>query len=634
MPTPESLLWMVWLAPLAASALIVLLALRRPVLAAALATTGLGLSFLASLVLISAAHAGAPTPAVTLRWLEFGAWRADLALAAPRSALLLLGVVTLVALCVAWFSRAYLADDPGRPRYYACLSLFVFSMLGLVLADNLILLFVCWELVGVVSYLLVGFWFEKPAAADAARKAFLVNRIGDFGLLLGLVMLISATGTVSYFGATAAWPAAAGGNATLVALLVFAGVAAKSAQVPLHVWLPDAMEGPTPVSALIHAATMVAAGVYLLCRLAFLLTASPAAAALVSMLGAVTALLAALIAVTQTDLKRVLAYSTISQLGYMVMAAGLGGTTPALFHLATHACFKALLFLCAGSVIIALHHHQDLREMGGLRKRLPLTFAAFLVGTLALAGVWPLSGFYSKDAILVLAWQHDAGLFACAAAAAMLTAFYMGRCLLLAFFGEPRSEIATHPHRDEGLHVSVPLIALALAAIASGWADLLPKFLEGHSAPPAVVVAAHPTLHAAAVAEVPHDVPTALHLLLPLLPLIGFIPAFLLYRAGGAGDAGLRRAGGSLYRLSERKFYFDEILSGIESVGQGAVAWFTAAVERGVFQRAVPVSAAFLSGWARRAVSVTQSGNLRAYALVCALGSLVFVLILLIAEGT
>jgi NADH-quinone oxidoreductase subunit L len=415
---------------------------------------------------------------------------------------------------------------------------------------------------------------------------------------------------------------------------VFAGVAAKSAQVPLHVWLPDAMEGPTPVSALIHAATMVAAGVYLLCRLAFLLVASPAAASLVSMLGALTALLAALIAVTQTDLKRVLAYSTISQLGYMVMAAGLGGTTPALFHLATHACFKALLFLCAGSVIIALHHHQDLREMGGLRTRLPLTFAAFLVGTLALAGVWPLSGFYSKDAILVLAWQHDAGLFACAAAAAVLTAFYMGRCLLLAFFGEPRSEIATHPHRDEGMHVAPPLIALSLAAIVSGWAGLLPGFLEGHVATPAVIVSAHPTLPAAAVEHVAHDVPAALHLLLPLLPLIGFIPAFLLFRTGGAGDAGLRRAGGSLYRLSERKFYFDEILSGIESVGQGAVAWFTAAIERGVFQRAVPFSASFLSGQARRAVSWTQSGNLRAYALVCALGSLVFVLILLIAEGT
>src|SRR5437667_2192118 len=324
-------------------------------------------------------------------------------------------VVTGVGGAIHIYSWGYMREDRGFSRYFAGLSLFTFSMLGIVLANNFLMLFIFWELVGVSSYLLIGHWFERPSAADACKKAFLTNRIGDFGFLLGILMVWGLAGELNFSlieDQLKQNPASFGSLATIAGLLIFCGAVGKSAQFPLHVWLPDAMEGPTPVSALIHAATMVAAGVYMLCRVFFLLDI-PGSHALevIAWIGGFTALLSAVIAVQQNDIKRILAYSTLSQLGYMVMSVGLSGPTPAMFHLTTHAFFKALLFLGAGSIIIALHHEQDIWKMGGLRKRMPVTFRTFLVGPLALAGVWPLAGFYSKDEVLLMAMHKSTPLF-------------------------------------------------------------------------------------------------------------------------------------------------------------------------------------------------------------------------------
>ena len=362
-------------------------------------------------------------------------------------------IVTGVGGAIHIYSFGYMREDRGFSRFFACMSLFTFSMLGIVLANNFIQLFIFWELVGVSSYLLIGFWFEKPSAADAAKKAFITNRLGDFGFLLGILMVWTVLGSLNFSTlqqTLIANPAALGTIASIAGLLIFCGAMGKSAQFPLHVWLPDAMEGPTPVSALIHAATMVAAGVYMLCRIIFLL--DPTALLVIAYIGGFTSLLAALIAIQQNDIKRILAYSTLSQLGYMVMAVGLSGPTAAMFHLTTHAFFKALLFLGAGSVILALHHEQDIWKMGGLRQKMPVTFWTFIIGTLALCGVPPFSGFYSKDSILAQAFDQIKSdrlvLFALAVSVAMLTTFYMFRLFYVAFLGKAKTESAEHAYES------------------------------------------------------------------------------------------------------------------------------------------------------------------------------------------
>src|SRR5213075_998014 len=338
----------------------------------------------------------------------------------------------------------YMRGDPGKSRYFASLSLFMFAMLGIVLANNFVMMFIFWELVGLCSYLLIGHWFERDSAADAAKKAFITNRIGDFGFMLGILMVWGATGSVVFDDIISQlWRVTS--NPTFLAicvLLIFCGAVGKSAQFPLHVWLPDAMEGPTPIAALIHAATMVAAGVYMLVRVGFLVQASPVALAVIAWIGTITAVMAALIATQQDDIKRILAYSTLSQLGYMVMAVGLASNDAAMFHLFTHAFFKALLFLGAGSVIAMLHHEQNIWNMGGLSRKLPITFIAFTVGALALIGCPPFSGFFSKDAILALAYERNMPIFAVGLLTAFLTAFYVVRLLVIVFFGKARSEIA------------------------------------------------------------------------------------------------------------------------------------------------------------------------------------------------
>jgi NADH-quinone oxidoreductase subunit L len=386
----------------------------------------------------------------------------------PLSAVMLV-TVTTVALMVQVYSLGYMGRDKGLSRYYAYMSLFLAAMLGLVLSNNFLETYVCWELVGVCSYLLIGFWYDRDASAFAAKKAFVTTRLGDLGLLIGLIMICTRAGSFDFAEIRGRFAAGGWEPAwlTLVSVLVFCGAAGKSAQVPLHVWLPDAMEGPTPVSALIHAATMVAAGVFLVARTFFLFAGSPDALAVVAGVGAVTAAFAASIALVQVDIKRVLAYSTISQLGYMMLALGLGGLGAGIFHLFTHAFFKSLLFLGAGSVIHALGTN-DIREMGGLRKSMPITFWTFAAGSLALAGVAPLSGFFSKDAILHLAWEKSPALFVLASATAVMTSFYMARVFFIAFLGAPKSKAAQGAH-EAPVVMLVPLVILAAFSVLAGW---------------------------------------------------------------------------------------------------------------------------------------------------------------------
>jgi len=433
-------------------------------------------------------------------WLSLGNFTLSIGIKYDDLAALMLCIVGVVGLCVHVFSLGYMKDDAAKARYFGGLSIFMFSMIGIVLADNLFMMFIFWELVGFSSYLLIGHWYERPAASDAAKKAFIVNRVGDFGFLLGIIMCWWGNGTVNL--------TALGGHhlfSTWIPLLLFCGAVGKSAQLPLQVWLPDAMEGPSPVSALIHAATMVAAGVYMLCRVNALMV--PDALTVIMWTGTATALYAALCAITQSDVKKVLAYSTLSQLGYMVAAFGLGakiipvsdtvldaagkatvlqwqalgaatGVGAAMFHLTTHAFFKALLFLGAGSVIQGCHHEQDIFKMGGLAKKMPLTFATFTIGVAAIIGLPFLAGFFSKDAILYLAFTNNKAVFAVLAFTAVLTSLYMVRLWKITFLGAPRSEHAAHAH-ESGLTLTAPLVVLAILAAVGGYTGLYSNLFDG-----------------------------------------------------------------------------------------------------------------------------------------------------------
>src|SRR5882724_8947993 len=467
----EILPWLILFLPLLATAVITLFTLRCKTTSSLISIGAVVAGFVMTVIFVNAngIHFSGET---STNWLSVGNLNVDFGLKLDALSVMMLFVVTGVGGLIHIYSYGYMDEDPGKARFFAKLSLFTFSMLGIVLANNFIEMFIFWELVGVSSYLLIGFWFEKPSAGDAAKKAFIVNRLGDFGFLLGILVFWSMLGTLNFSGLQTGmenFKAIHSGPTPMLivgGLLIFCGAVGKSAQFPLHVWLPDAMEGPTPVSALIHAATMVAAGVYMLCRIFFLLNAD--ALHVIAYIGGFTALLAALIAVQQNDIKRIIAYSTLSQLGYMVMAVGLSGPTAAMFHLTTHAFFKALLFLSAGSVIIALHHEQDIWKMGNLRAKMPTTFWTFLVGALALSGVWPLSGFFSKDSILAQALeQHNYLLFANGVFVAGLTTFYIFRLFFVVFFGKEKSEIVSHAHESPAV-VTLPLIVLAVFSVIGG----------------------------------------------------------------------------------------------------------------------------------------------------------------------
>ncbi|OIN99702.1 MAG: NADH-quinone oxidoreductase subunit L [Elusimicrobia bacterium CG_4_10_14_0_2_um_filter_56_8] len=407
----------------------------------------------------------------SIPWFSVGAHQLSLGVYVDGLTLAMLLVVTTVSLLVQIYSTGYMHGDPRFKRYYAYLSIFTGSMLCVTLTSSMLVFFMGWELVGVCSYLLIGFWFEKQSAAYAGKKAFITTKLGDLGFLLGLLTLFYAAGT---FEISAIMEKAQNGLipvalAGLAGILMFLGAAGKSAQFPLFIWLPDAMEGPSPVSALIHAATMVAAGVYMVARLYSVYTLSPIAMDVVAWTGAITAFMAASLALTCFDLKRVLAFSTVSQLGYMMLALGAGGFTAGMFHLTTHAYFKALLFLAAGSVIHAVHTN-DMREMGALRHKMPITYVTFLLGTLALCGIPPFAGFFSKDEVLVAALSRSPFLFALGAMAAAMTAFYMARALVMTFHGKPK-DAHKHDHAHENpLVMTIPLMFLGIVSVISGWA--------------------------------------------------------------------------------------------------------------------------------------------------------------------
>ena len=468
-------------------------------------------------------------------------------------AAVMLVVVCFVSLMIQLYSGEFMRDDPRFAWYYAVLNLFTASMLGLVLAPNFIELYVFWELVGLCSYLLIGHWFERPAAAKAAQKAFIVTRIGDAALFVGIVMFWRATGTSSYKGISEAAQAGfIGGSffATAV-VLVFAGAIGKSAQFPLHVWLPDAMEGPTPVSALIHAATMVAAGVYLVARTYDIFVQSPTAMVVVAYIGGFTALMAATMALTKKDMKRVIAYSTVSQLGYMMLALGIGAFSASIFHLYNHAFFKALLFLGAGSIIYAMNSY-NIFNMGGLRHRMPVTFWTMVIAGLSLAGIFPFSGFWSKDAIVVSAFaEHYYVLFVMALLTVFLTAFYIFRAIFVAFTGEPRTEGAREAVESPGI-MTVPMVILGFLAVVSGLAGtpLADYFAE---------IVSPSEFAVERLALEPHEFNLPLAALSVLVAVGGIALAYALYVPKPERAAGLARRFSGLYTFLDKGWYFDAL---------------------------------------------------------------------------
>jgi NADH-quinone oxidoreductase subunit L len=605
----------------------------------ALGTTGL--SFLASAELVREfaylAPAQIPWVHSYFTWIAAGDFRADFALQVDQLTLVMLLVVTGVGWLIHIYSTGYMADDAGYRRYFAYLNLFMFFMLTLVLAANYLLLFVGWEGVGLCSYLLIGFWFLKKTATDAGNKAFWVNRVGDFGFLLGLFLMFRQFGTLDFarvFGGAAAMPVESGGHGVLtaIALLLLAGATGKSAQLPLYVWLPDAMEGPTPVSALIHAATMVAAGVYMVARSHVLFLHAPTAMAAVAVIGCLTAFFAATIALVQTDIKKVLAYSTISQLGYMFLGCGVGAFSAGVFHLMSHAFFKALLFLGAGSVMHALGGEQDMRRMGGLRKLTPWAYAVMLAASLAIAGAPGFSGFFSKDEILAAARSGPYAspvLYAIGVLTAGLTSFYIFRLLFLTFHGTPRfDEHHVHAH-ESPRNMVAPMVVLAALSVAGGW-WAAPHLIGGANhfdnflAP--VFGAASPAAEAGSAAG---ELLAALFGAPVIAGLIGFLLAWWFYIRQPDLPGRLAESLRAPYRLLSGKYFVDELYA---AAIVHPLVWLSSRI----FWRAVDTEAidGSVNAVAHTAVRLgdrlrhLNSGNTRTYATWVVLGAVLLTTLL------
>jgi NADH-quinone oxidoreductase subunit L len=576
---------------------------------------GCGLPALSFLLAVQAflaleAGGGAPLVETAYTWASFGDRSFEIAFWLDRLSAVMVLIVTGVGSLIHLYSTGYMKGDPGYARYFAYLNLFLFFMLLLVLGRSLLVLFVGWEGVGLASYLLIGFWFSDPEKAAAGKKAFITNRVGDAGFLVGMFLLWQALGTLDMDAVNAAFAAGPvpGLSAALVGVLLFIGATGKSAQIPLHVWLPDAMAGPTPVSALIHAATMVTAGVYLVARLSGVYLAAPEASAVIATVGMLTALFAATIAVVQTDIKKVLAYSTVSQLGFMFVALGVGAYGVAVFHLYTHAFFKACLFLGAGSVIHALGGEQDIRRMGGLARRIPVTFATFAVATAAIAGLPPLAGFFSKDEILWYALASERGgsalLFATAAFTALVTAFYMFRLLWRVFMGPSRMshEVEHHVHESPPSMTGVLAVLAALSAV--GGFLSIPHFLE-------------PQLPLPGVNPAFEHFHVPLLVLSVALGLTGLALAAWLYRGDAARAARLGERFGGLHRLLTNKYYVDELYDAV--LGR-PLEWISRRLFLDLGDRAlIDGTLHGLAGLARvaaGALSRIQTGSLQAYVLL------------------
>jgi len=560
-------------------------------------------------------------------------WAGDLKISVellvdPLSAIMLLAV-TVVSFLVAVYSIGYMDGDDGYFRFFAKIALFVFSMTMLVLANNFLLLFVFWEAVGLCSYLLIGFWYRKPAAAAAAKKAFLVNRVGDFGFVIGIMLIFTTFGFALSYGEVFSQAAQAGAvpvaTLTAITLLLFVGACGKSAQLPLHVWLPDAMEGPTPVSALIHAATMVTAGVYMVARCTPLFALAPCTQDVVAIVGCATAAVAAIIAITQTDLKRILAYSTVSQLGYMFVGLGVGsesGVIAAVFHLFTHAFFKGLLFLGAGSVMHAMGGVIDIDRFSGLRKRMPATCWTFLIGSAALAGFPFLSGFWSKDAILHAAEaDHRTILLLVGSITALVTAFYTFRAFFRTFFGPEKipDEAGHHAHESPRV-MTIPLILLAVGAALAGILLASNHRIDGFLAKTRGLTGWEP-----------HGGGEMLMMVSGLLAVVGIVAAYFLYATPSRTPARMQRALRPLYLLSNRKFWFDELYDAVIVRPLFALGRALRKIDDLVVDGLVH-GIASLPGALGRWLRPVQNGLVQGYALAMALGMMVILLAILLAR--
>ena len=591
--------WIILFPPLLAAAAISVATQRFKKLSSYLSVAAVAISFLASLPVFAS-----PDQSGGFNWIDLGSFQVRIGYLIDGFSKMMLLVVSGVGLVIHVYSLGYMKEDRGRSRYFAGLSLFMFSMLGIVLADNFIMMFIFWELVGVSSYILIGHWFDRSAPPDAGNKAFIVNRIGDFGFMLGILMVWSASGTVIFTELATKWgtlgltPA----YATAAAILVFCGAVGKSAQFPLHVWLPDAMEGPTPVSALIHAATMVAAGVYMLARTFFLFSGSALALSVVLWIGVITSLLAALMATQQDDIKRILAYSTLSQLGLMVAAIGLGVPVAALFHLFTHASFKALLFLGAGSVIHSLHHEQNIWQMGGLQKKMPITFWTFLVATLALSGCPPLAGFWSKDGIVAAAFEYNGWAALVISVINFFTAFYMARLFCVAFLGTSKSEAAEHIHESPQV-MTVPLIILAIPSFIAGlpWVSRI-FFSDMESSEPSIPAIA-----------------TSL-----LVFLAGISLGFVLYRGKTSDPIRIP--------LFANRFYIDQFYSGLVKWTQDFLAGVSGFVDRWIIDGGIVRGLGGTTWGFGFALRFLQIGNLQAYAFLFGFGVVLILYLILFAS--
>ncbi|WP_280150617.1 NADH-quinone oxidoreductase subunit L [Piscinibacter sp. XHJ-5] len=615
---------------------------------------GVLISFiLSAMVLKSVALDGARFNATVYEWMVLGDLKMEVGFLVDGLTAMMMAVVSFVSLMVHIYTIGYMEEDPGYQRFFSYISLFTFSMLMLVMSNNLLQLFFGWEAVGLVSYLLIGFWYTKPSAIFANMKAFLVNRVGDFGFILGIGLIVAYAGTLNYADAFAKsgelaqlkFPGTDWMLITVICICLFIGAMGKSAQFPLHVWLPDSMEGPTPISALIHAATMVTAGIFMVARMSPLFELSDTALSFVMVIGAITALFMGFLGIIQNDIKRVVAYSTLSQLGYMTVALGASAYSVAVFHLMTHAFFKALLFLAAGSVIIGMHHDQDIRNMGGLRKYMPITWLTSLLGSLALIGTPFFAGFYSKDSIIeAVHASHLPGAgfaYFAVAAGVFVTAFYSFRMYFLVFHGEERFHHKPAPPEDDDPHhaahgdeegnphespwvVTAPLVLLAVPSVVIGFMTIGPMLYGGFFRDSIAVIAErHPAMEEMAK-EFHGAVAMALHGLTTLpffLALAGVVTAYVFYLVKPEIPAAIKARFGFVYRLLDNKYYMDWINENVFAraarlLGHGL--WKGG--DQGLIDGVVINGSARAIGGAASVVRLVQTGFLYWYALVMILG--------------
>ena len=595
----NSVPWIVLFTPLLAAIVITLITQPARKLSSYLSVAAIGVSFIGSLILFAG-----PDISADANWIDVGIFQVKLGYLIDQTSKMMLLVVSGVGLAIHVYSIGYMGEDRGRSRYFAGLSLFTTSMLGIVLATNLIMLFIFWELVGVSSYILIGHWYERASAANAANKAMLVNRIGDFGFMIGILMAWLASGTVMLADLSKGWPGLQlpSWYTTATALLIFCGAVGKSAQFPLHVWLPDAMEGPTPVSALIHAATMVAAGVYMLARVFFFFQASAIALQVVLWIALLTSLLAALMATQQDDIKRVLAYSTLSQLGLMIAGVGLGAPSAGLFHLFTHAFFKALLFLGAGSIIHSLHNEQIIWKMGGLKEKMPITFWTFAAATLALIGCPPFAGFWSKDGLLAVAYEHNFWAAITIAVISFFTAYYMGRLFVVTFLGSNRTELAGHAHESPPV-MTWPLILLAIPTVIIGLPGIAGLFVpasEEHGSPWLAIATS------------------------ALVLVAGAYAAYTLYRGKDTDPISIP--------LFANRFYIDQFYTVLIRWTQDLLANVSAFIDRWIIDGGVVRGLGGGTWGLGFALRFLQIGNLQAYAFLFGFGVVLLLYVILFAK--